>query len=70
MPVTIGDLKVYSVEEIAVLFGMQEKTVRRYLKEGRFKGRKLAGRWYVAEPDLKAYFTTSEESRSGEGVEP
>ncbi len=71
MPVNIGDLKVYTVPEVAELLDIQEKTVRRFLREGVFHGRKLAGRWYVSEPDLQAYFTGQADSGgSGEGEEP
>lgn len=61
MPVNIGDLKVYTVPEVAELLDIQEKTVRRFLREGVFHGRKLAGRWYISEPDLQAYFTGQEQ---------
>lgn len=56
MPITIGDLKVYNVEEVAGLLQLQEKTVRRYLKEGRFHGRKVGNRWYISEDQLTGYF--------------
>jgi excisionase family DNA binding protein len=56
VPITIGDLKVYNVEEVAKLLQLQEKTVRRYLKEGRFHGRKVGNRWYISEDQLSGYF--------------
>ncbi len=52
----IGDLELYTVEELAELLDVQERTLRRFLREGTLKGRKLAGRWYITSEGLKAYF--------------
>ena len=60
MPRQLGDLTLYDVEELAELLGTQEKTVRKYLRQGRLKGRKLAGRWYVSLDSLKEYFKQPE----------
>lgn len=56
MPKTIGGLTLYSPQEVADRLGVQVTTVRRYLKEGRLKGRKFAGHWYVSEQNLADYF--------------
>jgi len=64
MPIQMGDLKLYAVEELAQLLGIQETTVRKILREGKISGRKLAKRWYVSEDSLQAYFRQPEpESR-------
>lgn len=61
MPVKIGeDLTLYTVEELAEAFGAQEKTIRRLLREGKLRGRKLARRWYTTEEDLREYFSQTE----------
>ena len=60
MPKNIGDLKLYSVEELSELLEIQETTIRRYLRDGRLKGRKLARRWYVSEESLADYFRADE----------
>jgi len=60
MPKNIGDLKLYSVEELSELLEIQETTIRRYLRDGRLKGRKLARRWYVSEESLADYFRAEE----------
>ncbi len=56
MSIMIGDLKVYSVEDLAELLSIQERTARKLIRNGTFKGTKLAGRWYVTEEELQAYF--------------
>ncbi len=61
MPVKIGeDLVLYDVEELASLFGVQEKTVRQLFRAGKLQGRKLARRWYTTEEHLRAYFDQQE----------
>jgi excisionase family DNA binding protein len=61
MPVKIGDLTLYTVEELSELFDVQAKTIRRMLRDGEIKGRKLARRWYTTEEELKEYFLEPEE---------
>ena len=56
MPIQMGDLKLYAVEELAELLSIKESTVRKILREGKIPGRKLAKRWYVSEDSLQAYF--------------
>ena len=59
--VKIGDLELWDVEELAKLLGVQERTIRIYLRQGKLQGRKLAKKWYVTADSLKAYFLEPEE---------
>lgn len=54
---------MYTVEELAEMFGIQERTIRRFLKEGLLKGRKLANRWYVSEESIMEYFNRQAKER-------
>ena len=56
MSIQVGDMKLYAVEEVAEMLSVGEPTIRRYLRQGRLKGKKLAKRWYVSEENLKEYF--------------
>jgi len=56
----IGELELFDVQELADILGLQVLTVRRMLKGGKLRGRKLAKRWYVTSDSLKEYFTLSE----------
>lgn len=56
----IGDLELYDVQELAGILGLQVLTVRRMLKAGKIRGRKLAKRWYVTSESLREYFQLSE----------
>jgi predicted site-specific integrase-resolvase len=42
--------------ELSVKLGIGLTTVRAYLKTGRIKGQKVAGKWYVSEDSLKEFF--------------
>lgn len=57
----VGDLKLYSVEDLSELLGVSVKTIQQYLKDGKLKGRKFALRWYVTEEALRAYFSQKQE---------
>lgn len=62
MSIQVGDMKLYAVEEVAEMLNVGEPTIRRYLREGRLKGKKLAKRWYVSEEAIKDYFQPEEVS--------
>ena len=57
----LGGLELFTVEELSELLGVQERTIRRMLKDGRLQGRKLARRWYVSEDSLREYFSQAED---------
>lgn len=56
MSIQVGDMKLYDVEELAEMLYLGLPTIRRYLREGKLKGKKLAKRWYVSEDSIKEYF--------------
>ena len=60
MPKVVGDLKLYSVVELSEKLDIQPGTIRKLLKSGKLKGRKLAKKWYMAEDSLAEYFQESE----------
>ncbi len=66
MPKIIGDIKLFTVEELSELLEVQETTIRKYLRDGRLRGRKLARRWYVSEDSLAEYFSESEPVKESE----
>lgn len=61
MPKQIGGLTLYSIEDLREILGVQAVTLRRYLREGKIKARKVAGRWYVSEDALREFFLEEEE---------
>lgn len=62
----IGDIKLYTVEELASVLDVQPKTIRAYLSEGKLKGRKIARKWYIPEESLREYFSQPEPAKDGQ----
>lgn len=58
MPKKIGDLTLYSVDDLHELLGISKLTLRAYLREGRIRARKLGVSWYVTEDAIREYFDT------------
>lgn len=49
------DIKIYTVPELVKLFQLNPQSVRRYLKEGRLKGRKVGTKWLVTEESIREF---------------
>ena len=69
MSIELGKVTLFTVEELAERLGVQERTIREYLREGRLQGRKLAGRWYVTDEAIADYFRQVERPHEPEPEE-
>jgi excisionase family DNA binding protein len=58
--IIIGDLEAYDVQEVAKKLKISVYTVRKYLKEGSLKGKKVGGHWYVTQEALKNFILPKE----------
>lgn len=58
MPRKVGNLTLYSVDDLNEQLGLSKMTIRSYLREGKIRGRKLGVKWYVTEEALREYFDT------------
>jgi len=67
MPTKVGDLELYGVEELSQLLGIQQGTLRKFFREGRLRGRKLAKKWYMTSEALKDYFEQPEPREPASG---
>ncbi len=47
--------ELFTVEETAEILNLHEKTVQRFLREGRLRGRKIGRAWMISAEDLKDY---------------
>lgn len=56
MPRKIGNLTLYSVDDLHEILGLSKLTLRAYLREGKIRARKLGVSWYVTEDAIKEYF--------------
>jgi len=66
MPKQIGDLTLYSVDDLHQQLGLSKMTIRTYLREGKIRGRKLGVSWYVTEEALRDYFNEPTEPEKQE----
>lgn len=61
MPKKLGDLILYSVDDLHNELGISKMTIRAYLRDGRLKGKKFGVSWYVTDQALKDFFSQPEE---------
>jgi excisionase family DNA binding protein len=50
-----GNLVVYTVADLSKLLNTTPQTVRRYINEGKIKGRKVGRQWLVDEEAVKEF---------------
>ncbi len=56
MPKQVGNLTLYSVDDLHEQLGLSKMTIRAYLRDGKIRGRKLGVKWYITEEALREYF--------------
>lgn len=61
MPKKIGNLTLYSIDDLHEQLGVSKMTLRAYLREGRIRGRKLGVSWFVTEDAIREYFEGPQE---------
>lgn len=57
----VGGINVFTVQELSELFDLSPQSVRRYLKEGKIKARKVGTKWLVTEEAIRAFLTGEDE---------
>ena len=57
MPLEVSGLKLYSVDEVAEMLKSTKPTIRAYFREGKIKGQKITGKWYITEDNFKKYLS-------------
>ena len=67
MPSEIKDIILYSVPELSKKLNVTTVTVRKYLKQGKLKGKKVMGRWFISSEDVTEFFTNSNETSNYKG---
>lgn len=64
MPKQVGNLTLFSVDDLHEQLGLSKMTIRAYLRDGKIRARKLGVKWYVTEEALREYFNESVEDKS------
>lgn len=48
-------LELYDVRQVAMLFGITERTIMNYVKAGRLRGNKIGGKWRFTKGELERF---------------
>ena len=54
-------IKMYSIDEVASMLGVNRNTVRRMLIRGELKGLKVGRLWRIKEEDLKEFLAIDDD---------
>lgn len=65
MPKQVGNLTLYSVDDLHEQLGLSKMTIWAYLRDGKIRARKLGVKWYVTEEALREYFNEPSRNSSG-----
>ena len=52
MPNNIKDIPIYSTLEISQKLNVTPNTIWKYLKQGKLKGQKVMGKWFISGEDV------------------
>ncbi|MEA1883876.1 MAG: helix-turn-helix domain-containing protein [Thermotogota bacterium] len=55
----------YTVQQISQLLDLHEKTIQRYIREGKIKAKKVGKSWRVTKENLDEFTGTDEEEDDG-----
>jgi predicted site-specific integrase-resolvase len=56
MAITISGQTLYSVSELSLKLNVTTVTIRNYIKQGKLRGQKAMGRWFISELDMVEFF--------------
>lgn len=59
MPSKIKDIPLYSTLEISQKLNVTPNTIWKYLKQGKLKGQKVMGKWFISGEDVIDFFKDS-----------
>ncbi len=60
MPNEIKDIHMYSTLEISQKLGVTPNTIWNYLKQGKLKGQKVMGKWFISGEDIIDFLKDSD----------
>jgi excisionase family DNA binding protein len=56
MPIQIGQLTLYDLEELSEKLQVNVRSLRRWIREGKIKAKKVGVKYYITEQSLSEYF--------------
>lgn len=48
-------IKFYTIKDVAIVFRVSEKTIRRWIENGELRAHRLGRQWRIADDDLRAF---------------
>ncbi|NLI08453.1 MAG: helix-turn-helix domain-containing protein [Thermotogaceae bacterium] len=56
MPIQIGQLRLYDLEELSEKLQINIRSLRKWIREGKIKAKKVGVKYYITEQSLSEYF--------------
>jgi len=60
MSITVGEIKLLTLDEVSEILGIGTVSIRKWIREGKLKAKKIGPRYYVQEEHLKEFLTSPE----------
>lgn len=57
MSIQVGEIVMYTVEEISEMLQLSTQSVKKYLNQKKIIGKKIGVRWFVSEENLKNFLS-------------
>jgi excisionase family DNA binding protein len=58
--------RMFSVTEVAEILGCSDRTIYKYLDDGRLHGKKIGKRWMITQNSLRNFIFGGEENKDNE----
>ena len=55
MSIVFDNIKLYSIKETSDILKITTRTLTTYIKEQKILARKIGGKWYISEKNLKEF---------------
>lgn len=62
MALIVRGVKFYTVAELADVLGVTAQTIRKYMKEGKLKGRRIGRPFYSTEEEVREFLESQQEN--------
>jgi len=55
MSIIFNNIKLYTVKEVSDILKITPRTLKTYIKEHKVSAKKIGGKWYISEKNLKEF---------------
>jgi excisionase family DNA binding protein len=64
----INNIKFYEIKDLVHVCSISEPTIRKYIKKGKIKAKKIQGRWLISEEHLNEFLTGADNVNNKEDL--